>query len=284
LYVVGGAALGLAAVGAAKKRQKRPRAAAGSADFEPRQRLAGDVSDVPIPVQEALAASARVHGLQHSISEELARDIFDHAEERRPTPGRERHQVSNLVGPGAIAPDEIAIGEELVDPGALEAPLGQSADPQIDRELLHDKLLQPDSTGAALLREDLRGGLHEQWAPLEGPPLDEGELTAQPSKATLLPDDAYDAVAPDDLGSEWLTRATETSTMPAEDELLPTDIAVILEEAGMSVVSQGTLDAASAEQLEADSAEQLEADASAGPEDTRERSGSERKVPRGKQG
>jgi hypothetical protein len=230
LYVAGGAALGLVAFGAARQRRLRLAHVAESEGAE-RNRLAGDVSDVPTPVQEALAASARVHGLTHPLSEELTHDIFGRAAERRPTPGNERHELSSLIGPGAIAPDEASAGEELADPGAVEVPIGQSAEPDIDRELSHSKLLQPDSSGAAL-------------------------FTAQPTAEAPALDEAYDAVAPDDLGAEWLTRATQGSSLGTDSDALETDLA---RDAGLSVMSQGSLEAASAEELEAIAASELEA-------------------------
>lgn len=205
LYVAGGAALGLVALGTATRQRRRlARVATGESEAADRSRLAGDVSDIPIPVQEALAASARVHGLDHPLSEELTRDIFGQAVERRPVAGNERHEVSSLVGPRAIAPDERAVGEELAD------------EPSAD-----------------------------------------GDFTVQLTQGTRPRDEAYDAIAPEDLGSEWLTRATEGSAT-AEDEAPLLDTAEALRNAGLSVVSQESLEAASADELEAAATTELE--------------------------
>ena len=251
LYVAGGAALGLVAWGAAARtRQRRTREALATDANQEQSEFAGDVSDLEVPMQEALAASAHAHGMRRPLSEELAREIFGHVEERRATPSNQRHELSSLVGPHAIAPADSAIGEELVDPGAIEVPLGQSADPQIDRELSHSKLIQPDSSGASLQRSDFEGDARVDTLPMLDEP-DETTLTARPTKESRPPEDAYDAVAPDDLASEWLSRATEASTLPSEDDLLRVDMIEVLQGSDMSMVGQGSMNAASPEQLEA---------------------------------
>jgi hypothetical protein len=205
---------------------------------------------MPIPMQEAIAASARAHRVHRPLSEDLAREIFGQVEERQATPGSQRHEVSSLVGPHALAPSASAVGEELIDPGAIEVPLGQSADAQIDYELSHSKLPQPDSSGAALHRLEPEEDLRVDTLPLPDPSIEEA-LTARPMKESRAREDAYDAIAPDDLASEWLTRATEASTLPSEDDLLRIDVVEVLRDTGVSIVSEGSLNAASPEQLEA---------------------------------
>lgn len=193
LYVAGGAALGLVALGAAARRNRRTlsRDAATSANDEGGATLAGDVSNVPKPVQEAIAASAHARGVNRPLSEDLIQEIFGHVAHAQAAPGN----------------------DELSDPKTVE--------------VLFD--------GAS----------------------DEQDLTARRSDEARLPDDAYDAVAPDDLASEWLTRAIESSPPPSGERLNP-ESAELLRDAGMSVVSQGSLDASSADQLEAVAIAELE--------------------------
>lgn len=83
-----------------------------------------------------------------------------------------------------------------------------------------------------------------------GPTLLGDELEAPVGRATLVPGDAYDAVAPDDLAPEWLSRATESSLAANNDESIDPEVADLLREAGMSLVSEGSLNWASPVELE----------------------------------
>jgi hypothetical protein len=157
------------------------------------------------------------------VSEELARAIASQAPDPQSNPGDRRHEVSSLISPLAIAPDEFAEGEELVDAGAVEVPVGQSAEPDIDRMLSKAKLSELETSGAALYASD-----------------------------------SYDAVAPEELGSEWLARATEASANYTGSPIPETPLPEALLEAGMSVISEASINAASAEQLEADAVRELE--------------------------
>lgn len=82
------------------------------------------------------------------------------------------------------------------------------------------------------------------------PELLDEEVEAVLGGAAPLPGDAYDAVAPDDLATEWLSRATEAAVVEPTDEPLDTEVAELLRDAGMSVVSEGTLNSASPDQFE----------------------------------
>jgi hypothetical protein len=90
------------------------------------------------------------------------------------------------------------------------------------------------------------------------PELLDEEVEAVLNGDAPLPGDAYDAVAPDDLASEWLSRATEAAGVEPTDEPLDMEVAELLSDAGMSVVSEGTLNSANPEQLEATASNDLD--------------------------
>jgi hypothetical protein len=95
---------------------------------------------------------------------------------------------------------------DLIEPDRAELPLGRSADPDIDEALSRTNLPQDSTSGGALLGEEepfardapTDGSLDEVWNSLPG--IAEGEQS-----------EGYDAVAPEDLGSVWLERATQTT-------------------------------------------------------------------------
>lgn len=96
--------------------------------------------------------------------------------------------------------------EERVEPESAELPIGRSADPAIDEVLSRKLLPQDDTSGAALLggsepfmtEATTDASLDEVWNSLPG--IAEGEQS-----------EGYDAVTPEDLGSVWLERATQTT-------------------------------------------------------------------------
>lgn len=95
---------------------------------------------------------------------------------------------------------------ELVEPESAELPIGRSADPAIDDSLSRKLLPQDETSGSALLAnpEPFAGeattdaSLDEVWNSLPG--IAEGEQS-----------EGYDAVSPEDMGSVWLERATQTT-------------------------------------------------------------------------
>jgi hypothetical protein len=168
--------------------------------------------------------------------------------------------VSSLVSPIALASAVEYAGSPLRDPEALEVPLGQSADPEIDALLTDDDTASDDSTGAALRSNAAMSGVHEAMTPRQKRIDEEVTLTARPSDDTLTIDDAYDAVAPDDLGTEWLNRATEsaaTDPYRSAREALPPELML---ESAMSGVSEGSVNAATADRLEGNASAKLEED------------------------
>jgi len=91
------------------------------------------------------------------------------------------------------------------EPESAELPLGRSADPDIESALSRKYLPQDDTTGATLFGDD---------EPESGPAevaLDAGIWDALPELAEPGRAEGYDAVAPEELGSVWLERATETT-------------------------------------------------------------------------
>lgn len=120
--------------------------------------------------------------------------------------------------------------DRLVDRESAELPIGHSADPAIDEALSHDKV--EDDTSAASLhvgpedqprrgRDDL--GLDEIWNATPG--FAEGEQT-----------EGYDAVSPEEWGSVWLERATQTTHDERPHPSDPGEIP-ILEELAVSQAS-----------------------------------------------
>ncbi len=95
------------------------------------------------------------------------------------------------------------VSEDLIEVEVPELPIGRSADPAIDDALQPLGQGQNETSGAALLarperRMALSDSLDEIWD--ASPGFAEGEQT-----------EGYDAVAPDNLGAVWLSRATQTT-------------------------------------------------------------------------
>lgn len=167
--------------------------------------------------------------------------------------------VSSRVGPHALAPETDAMGDELVDPSAIEVPIGQSADAEIDTHFSRTKLPQADSTGASLQREDVGTGVQEVSVSLYGGDTNEN-LTARPNQQVMPTDDAYDAVAPDDLGSEWLARATGVSQLESIDTTSEEQPPEAFLEDAMSVVSEASINAANPDEIESNASSDLDED------------------------
>ena len=173
--LVAGAAAGLAAVAwVGKRRHRAP--AAKVAERDP---------------------SARVRGLDHDLL--TGQDDEQTAVRRRPE--------SSQRDPGA---DDFAalVSEDLIEAEGPELPIGRSADPAIDDELRSTGGLD-ETSGAALV-----------WAP-EPPPEPNRPISEEISLEQIWDAaprteeepriEAYDAVTPEDLGSVWLERATQTA-------------------------------------------------------------------------
>jgi len=102
--------------------------------------------------------------------------------DRGEVPGRDRHELSSMPGAHALAPDELAIGQELMAAADFD-----EMDLDIDFD---DDGLEEIST--------------------------ERELSADFMDRPLETREAYDAVLPEDLGTEWLARATEAPAIVDE--------------------------------------------------------------------
>jgi hypothetical protein len=103
-------------------------------------------------------------------------------------------------------------GEIVGDDGSAEGrestelPVGRSADPDIDGSLSHRMLAIDETSGSSLFSEPepppepsyREMPLDDLWNALPG--MSEGEQT-----------EGYDAVTPEELGSVWLERATQTT-------------------------------------------------------------------------
>lgn len=97
--------------------------------------------------------------------------------------------------------------ESMVEPESVELPLGRSADPAIDRSLSHG-MSWDETSGGSLLAEhelepaprsaDIDLALDDIWSSTPG--------IAEPEQS-----EGYDAVLPEDLGTVWIQRATQTT-------------------------------------------------------------------------
>jgi hypothetical protein len=116
--------------------------------------------------------------------------------------------------PDPSADDYLAlITADLLDVQGPELPIGRSADPAIDGELRSSRG-QDETSGAALFSEP------EPVRPISEDISLEQIWDAGLSSDENPPAEGYDAVAPEDLGSVWLERATETAR---EDRVYASD-------------------------------------------------------------
>jgi CheY-like chemotaxis protein len=181
-------------------------------------------------------------GIPHFAERDRDHEVPVHATvpERDRVPGSLRHELSSLQGPHALAPDTLAVGEELVDPDVVEVPIGSSSDPSFAGQLSHSKRPQPYTTGAALLDgEEPSGALSEVQL---AAPVDAPEVTAQPShRPPAFGDEHYDAIAPESAGLEWLSRATQSPYAGGGEDGL--DDLHVEDEVGAAAISEGSFEA-----------------------------------------
>jgi len=129
-------------------------------------------------------------------------------QDTQPNPDDEQTAVRRRPQPSQLdrgSDDYLAlIEEDLLEADRRELPLGRSADPAIDDELTSPSR-DEETSGAALspepepdrpVSEDI--SLEQIW---DAAPRSEGDALAE----------GYDAVTPEDLGSVWLERATQTT-------------------------------------------------------------------------
>jgi hypothetical protein len=96
------------------------------------------------------------------------------------------------------------VSEDLIESERPELPIGRSADPAIDDELRSPGELD-ETSGAALFPEP------ESDRPISEDISLEQIWDAAPRNEEERPAEGYDAVTPEDLGSVWLERATQTA-------------------------------------------------------------------------
>jgi hypothetical protein len=136
------------------------------------------------------------------------------------------HELSSMLGDHSIAPDRAQMGEPLADLDVVEVPIGQTADRSYNEQLQHDKWPQPETSGTMLVppESNLNGVSIEDGAlefALEAEYDDDlqdvdGGVSARPTEYPPNLSQHYDAVSPDDLGAEFLSRAAQSPR--AEDE------------------------------------------------------------------
>ena len=169
---------------------------------------------------------------------------------------RRRPQLSER-DPGAD--DFVGLASaDLIEAERPELPIGRSADPAIDDEL---RSTGERDTGE---RDETSGALFSEPEP-DRPTSEDISLEqiwdAAPRADEDPPTEGYDAVAPEDLGSVWLERATETAR---EDRLYTSDPAdpTALDDL---LVSEATR--ASARPLDAEDAQVEGKDSGAAPDE-----------------
>lgn len=137
---------------------------------------------------------------------------------RVPEPGEaaadsRRTDIRELSAQGPRLPEtwDFAEGRDfdtLIERDSAELPIGRSADPDIDMSLSRDAR-QSETSGASLLTDldgdepaprsrDIDLALDDVWSSTPG--------IAEPEQS-----EGYDAVLPEDLGSVWIQRATQTT-------------------------------------------------------------------------
>jgi len=127
---------------------------------------------------------------------------------RRLTGGRGKGQQKALerIQPAPVGPAPVSLERfepEHVEPESATLPIGRSADPEIDEALSRQQLPQDDTSGAVLLGEP---------KPASPPEVDLDDIwQSEPNIAEDSQSEGYDAVTPEDLGSVWLERATQTT-------------------------------------------------------------------------
>jgi hypothetical protein len=126
-----------------------------------------------------------------------------------------------LLASAEPRPDQRELGEDwseapAVEPESAELPLGRAADRDIDDYLSRSRLPQPESSGTVLLETRDRHAIA-----FDAGRFDEGDaLSAMPHPhihARVSVDD-YDAINPEELGSAFLSRATETWSVPQDED------------------------------------------------------------------
>jgi hypothetical protein len=140
------------------------------------------------------------------------------------------------------------IEDDLLEADRRELPLGRSADPAIDDELRPSDR-DDETSGAALFPEP------EPDRPIsEDIALDQIWDAAPRSEEDALAE-GYDAVTPEDLGSVWLERATQTTHEERPYTSDPSDPAT-LDELMISEATRASARPLDAEDLEKKDAEQ----------------------------
>lgn len=166
-------------------------------------------------------------------------------------PGNDRAELSSMLGAHPLGLDASQAGEELVDVGAVEVPVGRSADTEYGPHLLKDKLVQRDTTGGVLEEPNTRSGFSQvdseqayldievDFDDLDRPT---GEQTVGLMEHPAQANDGYDAIEPEDMGTTFLARATQAGPLGSDDPI--DDLAEIPSTEPMPMVSEASDQAA----------------------------------------
>jgi hypothetical protein len=150
------------------------------------------------------AAAAWVGKRRHSAE---VKPSWEHNWEEEKTgiiPKSQRSQPS--LTPRTVPDDFIGlVAEDLVEADGPELPIGRSADPEIDDALRPVRSRHDDTSGSSLFSEP------EPDRPLSNDISLDQIWDATPGFAEGEQTEGYDAVTPEDLGSIWLERATQTT-------------------------------------------------------------------------
>lgn len=258
---IGGAAAGLALAGGLLRR-KRQRESEATED-EDSGRASGlhqvvstdefDHRDVNSEVASALRASEHVHGVQHAASDEFAQELTTRAVDRADA-HQERLELDELLGTHPLAADEHVLARDLIDDdnATFELPIGRSAEPEIEAILDHGSNRQPDTTGVLLADDSISTGRETgEWHNTSAPEFD---VSAQPKPAmTAVSDAEATTAAADELGSDFLERATQSAAAletSDDSELQELELVDLFREAGVGVMSEASSTASDPEELE----------------------------------
>jgi hypothetical protein len=149
----------------------------------------------------------------------------DQRSSRIPLPARATAAASSTPrAPGSNSYIAELVSEDLIEADGPELPIGRSADPDIDYALQPSRPRQEETSGSALLAHSQgTRSLSESLSLDESGSLDE-IWDATPSLSSGDQGEGYDAVSPEDLGSVWLQRATQTTHEARPDSSDPADL------------------------------------------------------------
>ena len=206
--------------------------------------------DAPDSVAEALRASEHAHGLRHAMSEEFEQTLTDRAEARSDERAQ-RLDAAWLLAPHGLVESPSALERDLKDSDAVELPVGDSADAELQALLEHDgEPATSRSTGSSKWDGAVRA-----WGEHEEPNrrAETSEPTVQITQRFVGDDAEASVVTADDLGTDFLQRATQASgasRLESEDAIEEAELIDIFGDADSTMVSEASTSASDPAELE----------------------------------